>query len=89
LRKDEVFQMTELECLRRIATSAIKMNRYKKKYDLEMQQYHRSHPFVDSRYSKANLLKRSKLIGPIYEKYKEQKKQLEGYLFIYENKDFE
>lgn len=80
--------MTEFECLRKIATSAIKMNKYKKKYDSEMRDYHRNFPFVDSRYSKANLLKRSQIIGPIYDNYKEQKRQLEGYLLVYENRDF-
>lgn len=80
--------MTEIQCLRKIATAAIKMNKYKNKYDSEMRHYHRNHPFVDSRYSKANLLKRSQRIGPIYEQYKEQKRQLEGYLLMYENKSF-
>lgn len=80
--------MKEIECLRKIALSAIKMNKYKKKYDQIMREYKREYPLVDYRYSKKNINSRAKLIEPIYEQYKEHKRQLEGYLLIYEVKDY-
>lgn len=81
--------MQKVDLLVKIANSAILMNSFKKKYDKEMVEYHRQFPFVRERYKEKNLAKRAKTIGPLYEQYREYKKRFEGYLMIYEQKEYE
>lgn len=76
-------KLSEIQILRKLATCLDKSIHYKTKYDDAMKNYTRHHPFVDSRYSKKNLEKRSDIIGPLYSKYKDNKTQAEGYLFMW------
>ena len=76
-------KMSELQLLRKLATALDLSITYKNKYDDAMKNYKRNHPFVDTRYSKKNLQKRTDIIGPLYSKYKDNKAKAEGYVFMW------
>lgn len=80
--------MTEGELLKKIATTAIKARKLKERYEYEMREYVRKHPNVDRRYSKAATEARKSITDPIYNELKEARRQLDGYLFMYECKEW-
>lgn len=80
--------MTELELLRRIAHLAIQATKLKREYFEEMRKYSLRFPLVDQRYSKEAVVARKRITDPIHNKLKETKRQLEGWLFIYEKKEW-
>lgn len=80
--------MTEVELLRKIAKTAIAMRNFKTRYDIEMREYARKYPLADLRHSRKAVTARKEITDPIYDKFKESKRQLEGYLFMFECKEW-
>jgi hypothetical protein len=81
--------MTEIELLRKIATESVKARKLKAQYDYELREYTRKWPHVDQRFSPKIVAHRKSITDPIYAKLKDAKRKLDGYLVIYEAKEFE